>query len=184
MHYRRGEVTRQLGPRHGAIARPMRFLKSDQAVYQEDDGTFWVDREWQDPASSITWHTYEDLGVAVDEQQAASLPSAQARMQTLLAQSQPGCHPQTSVVVLEGTVGLQPNTAGLVGFDLTRGLAGAASDVATADSPLTPQGLQAFDQATSNLRDVATVRAAGQLAGEVADEFANVIVPSAPPGGP
>src|SRR5579859_214660 len=110
MHYRRGEVTRQLGPRHGAIARPMRFLKSDQAVYQENDGTFWVDREWQDPASGITWHTYEDLGVAVDEQQAASLPNAQARMQSLLAQSQPGCRPQTSVVVLEGTVGLQPNT--------------------------------------------------------------------------
>ena len=157
-----------------------------EAVYQEDDGTFWLDRTWQDPDTGATWHTYEDIGVPASDQLAAGLPVARAIARPV-AQAQPtaGCQPVTSVVVIEGRVGLLPTAAGLAPFEVTPGLAGAASTVATASSPLSQQALQAFDQATSNLRDVNAARTAGQLGSQVADEFARVIVPTPPgPGGP
>jgi len=140
------------------------FPEVADQVYQEDDGSYWLARSWQDPATGATWDTYENIGVPVDEQTASS------------------CHPLTSVVLLEGRLEMDPSTRGLQTFDVTPGVAGAASDAATADSPLSPQALQAFDRATSNPRDVAAARTAGQLGGQVADEFASVIVPSAPPG--
>src|SRR5262249_27188540 len=161
------------------------------SVYAEDDGTVWIDRTWQDPETGATWNTYENAGVAADDQRAAGLPVVHATPRFLaLAQAQPqpqpqaGCHPLTSVVLLEGRVELQPKAAALTGVVLTPGQAGAVSDVAVADSALTPQALQAFDQATSNPRDVAAAQSAARLGSQVADEFANVIVPSATPGGP
>src|SRR5438105_11450087 len=158
------------------------FPEIADTVYQEQDGSYWLDREWHDPETRDTWHTYENVGVPVDDQLAASLPSVQVHALPM-AQAQGSCHPVTSVVVVEGTVGLLPTTSGLTPFDVTPGNAGAVSDVATAGSPLTQPGLQAFDQATSNLRDVNAARTAGQLASQVADEFANAIVPP-PPGTP
>jgi FecR protein len=163
------------------------YPEVSESLYQETDGSFWLDREWQDPDTGATWHTYEDVGVPADDLAAASLPTAHvAARPAAVAQAQAGCHPVTSIVVIEGRVGVQPKVSSLTAFDLTPGLAGAASDVATASSPLSAQGLQAFDQATSNLRDVNAARAAGQLGSQVADEFAAVIVtpPSGPPGGP
>ena len=159
-------------------------------MYQEADGSYWLKRSWQDPATGATWDTYENVGVPVGDQIASSLPvvSAIPRLgqSDAQAQPQPGCHPLTSVVLLEGRVELQPTTGGLQAFDIAPGVAGATSDIATADSPLTQPALQAFDQATSNLRDVSAAQAAGQLGDQVADEFASAIVPSAPggPGGP
>jgi hypothetical protein len=154
-------------------------------VYQEADGSYWLKRTWQDPVSGATWDTYENVGIPVADQTAQSLPvvSAVSRFGQAGDQPQPGCHPLTSVVLLEGRVEIQPKTAGLQSLDITPGAAGATSDSATADSSLNQQGLQAFDQATSNLRDVAAARTANQLSSQVADEFANVIVPSAPGGG-
>ena len=150
-------------------------------VYQEVDGSYWLKRTWQDPLTGATWDSYENVGVPAQDQAASSVTVPLRAGQTE-AQPQPGCHPLTSVVLLEGQVEVQPKTAGLQTVNLTPGLAGAASDSATADSPVTQQGLQAFDQATSNLQDVASARTAGQLSSLVADEFANAIVPSAPPG--
>ena len=146
-------------------------------VYQEDDGTYWLKRTWQDPATGATWDTYENVGVPGGDLTASSVAVA-----PLVAQAEPGCHPLTSVVLLEGRVDLEPKTGGLQPVIITPGDAGAVSDSATADSPLSQQGLQAFDQATSNLNDVAAARTAGQLSSQVADEFANAIVPSAPRG--
>jgi hypothetical protein len=150
-------------------------------VYREDDGSYWLARTWQDPTTGATWDTYENVGVPAEDQMASSLPSVSAALHVgqtgELAQA--GCHPLTSVVLLEGRVELQPKTGGLQVFDVTPAVAGAASDSATADSPLSQQALQAFDQATANLRDVAAARSAGQLSAQVADEFANVIVPAA-----
>jgi hypothetical protein len=157
-------------------------------VYQETDGSYWLKRTWQDPTTGATWDTYENVGIPVGDQPASSLPqvSALPLVGQSVAQAQAGCHPLSSVVLLEGRLELQPKTGGLQVFDITPGLAGATSDAATADSPLTQQALQSFDQATSNLSDVAAARMAAQLGGQVADEFANAIVPSVPrgPGGP
>ena len=97
--------------------------------------------------------------------------------------AQAGCHPLTSVVLMEGRVELQPKTGGLQMLDVTPGGAGAISDSATASSPLTRQAIQSFDQATNDLRDVAAARTAAQLGGQVADEFANALVQPGPGGG-
>src|SRR5579864_9233723 len=162
------------------------YPEISDTVYQEADGSYWLDREWQDPESGATWHTFEDVGVPADDQTAASLPPVRISVNPIeVAQAQPACHPLTSVVVIEGVVGMLPKASSLTDFDVTPGNAGATSDVTTATSPLTTQAQQAFDQATSNLRDVNAARTAGQLGGQVADEFAAVVVPSLPPpGGP
>src|SRR5260370_6524142 len=70
-----------------------------------------------------------------------------------------------------------PKAAGLPPADLNPGDAGAASDFATATSNLTPQGLQAFDQNTRNLRDVNSALAAAKLGDQVTDEFGLVVLP-------
>jgi hypothetical protein len=153
------------------------------SVYQESDGSFWIDRTWQDPTSGVTWDTYEDVGFPASDQLAVGLRVARVSFQ---AQAQPACRNVSSVVVIEGRVGMDPKAGGLSQFDLTPGQAGGVSDFATATSPLTPAGLQAFDQGTSNLRDVAAARTVGQLGSQVADEFAQVVLPPTPggPGGP
>ena len=99
-----------------------------ESVYQEEDGSFWLDREWQDPDSGETWQTYEDVGVPADDLQAAALAVTRVMAQPVpVGQAQAGCHPVTSIVDIEGRVGLQPTTSTLTGFDITPGLAGAAS---------------------------------------------------------
>src|SRR5438132_5813685 len=91
------------------------FPEQSESLYQEEDGAFWLDREWQDPATGETWHTYENVGVPVDDQRAASLPPVQIRMLPM-AQAQGGCHPVTSIVVVEGRVGVLPTAASLSQF--------------------------------------------------------------------
>ena len=152
-----------------------------ETVYQEVDGSDWLDRQWQDPATGASWHTYENLGVPMDGQAAGSLPEAHIDAPRIDQQAAP-CHPETSVVVIEGTAGMLPTAPALTAFDVTRGNAGAAAlDTATATSPLTIQAQQAFDTATSNPRDVNGARTAGQLGSQVADEFAALVAAAPPP---
>jgi hypothetical protein len=157
------------------------FPQIGEHIYQEDDGTFWIDRQWQDPATGATWDTYENVGVPADDQQAAGLPLVHA---IPFRVAQPACHPLTSVVLLEGRVDLEPKTGSLAPVNLTPGAAGATSDVAVADASLSQPAAQAFDQATADLRDLAAARDASHLGGQVADEFADLIVPGAPPRPP
>jgi hypothetical protein len=157
------------------------YPETSETVYQEVDGSFWIDRKWQDPATGATWDTYEDIGVPVNGQAAASLSPVPIGAQPVTL-AQPACHPETSVVVVEGQVEIQPKTVGLTTFNVTPGQAGAASDAATATSALSTQGLQSFDQATAS-PNLNAARDAGQLSGQVADEFANLVVPAVRRGG-
>jgi hypothetical protein len=158
------------------------YPEIDESVYQEVDGSYWLDREWQDPATLASWHTYENVGVALNGQTAATRPQPQIDGPRIPQQDPAGgCHPETSVVVIDGSVGMLPTAASSTPFDVTLGNAGAASDAATATSGLTPQAQQAFASATTNPLDVNGARAAGQLGSQVADEFAAVVVPSVQP---
>ncbi|MGI9144935.1 MAG: hypothetical protein ACR2IK_00030 [Chloroflexota bacterium] len=131
----------------------------------EDGGTLWRDRTFQDPATGETWDVYEDLGRPADTGLRAQAVSAAP----LIAQSSTGT--MTSIVLLEGRVQLQPKSSTIRASEITPGQAGATSDSALAQSPLTPTGLQLFLNATRDLRDGSAAVRSAQLAGEVAREF-------------
>src|SRR5262245_55377157 len=66
---------------------------------------------------------------------------------------------------------------------LRAGQAGAVTNTATAQSDLTPQGLQLFDQATQDLRNVQAALTTAALADQIVAEFGSRMG-LAPPGGP
>jgi hypothetical protein len=151
------------------------YPETGATVYQEDDGSYWVDRSWEDPSSGATWHTYEDLGQPAADQAGSAGGSALA---------QPGgCASVTSVVVVEGQVDLTPATPGLTALAVGAGQAGGTSGAADANASLTPQGQQAFDQATRNLHDVGAAQNASRLASQVSDELAHTVLIQPPATG-
>ncbi len=151
------------------------YPETGATVYQENDGSYWVDRGWEDPSSGASWHTYEDLGQAAADQAGGSGGSALA---------QPGgCASVTSVVVVDGQVDLTPATPGLTALAVGAGQAGGTSGVADANAGLTPQGQQAFDQATLDLHDVGAAQNAIRLAGQVSDELAHTVLVQPPATG-
>jgi hypothetical protein len=154
------------------------------ALYEDETGALWRARALLDPDTQQAFDTYEELGRAVDQiptsdQGAASVAAAP------LEQVPSGSI--TAGVVVEGRVGLVPKRAGQAGVDLTPGQAGAVTNGATAQSPLTPQGFRLFDQSTQDLHDVQAALTTAALADQVVAEFAatmGLVPPSTPPPPP
>ncbi|HLZ30547.1 MAG TPA: FecR domain-containing protein, partial [Chloroflexota bacterium] len=149
-----------------------------EVLYEDETGDLWRTRSLLDPDSGQPFDTYEELGRAVDQtamggQQAAAVPPGQAASATI-----------TAGIVVEGRVGLVPKRAGQAGVDLTPGQAGAVTNTATAQSPLTPQGLQLFDQSTQDLHNVQAALTTAALADQVVAEFAATLGLTPPPSPP
>ncbi|MBV9358901.1 MAG: hypothetical protein JO023_25625, partial [Chloroflexi bacterium] len=151
------------------------YPETGATAYQEDDGSYWLDRTWEDPTTGATWHTYEDLGQPANEQAGSTGQSAMA--------AQAGCASVTSVVVVDGRVNLTPATPELTALAVGDGQAGGASGEADADAGLTPQGLQAFDQASFNLRDLTAAQNAARLANQVTERLAQTVLRPPPTTG-